>query len=254
MLDQLLPNDLFSIALVFVRIGAAMMLLPGFGESYVAPRIRLLIALALALVVTPVVSASLPPMPGDAIHLLILIAGEIAVGLFIGALARILVSALHVAGVVIGFQTSLANAQIFDPINAQQGSLIGTFLNVVGVFMIFVTDLHHLMLIALADSYTVFAPGVAPPLGEMSRTAAEFVARSFLLGVQIAAPFIVVGLVFYIGLGLLARLMPQVQVFFIAIPLQIMLGFSVMAMTMSAGLYWFLTNFESGMIGFIGRG
>ena len=254
MLDQLLPNDLFSIALVFVRIGAAMMLLPGFGESYVAPRIRLLIALALALVVTPVVSASLPPMPGDAIHLLILIAGEVAVGLFFGALARILVSALHVAGVVIGFQTSLANAQIFDPINAQQGSLIGTFLNVVGVFMIFVTDLHHLMLIALADSYTVFAPGVAPPLGEMSRTAAEFVARSFLLGVQIAAPFIVVGLVFYIGLGLLARLMPQVQVFFIAIPLQIMLGFSVMAMTMSAGLYWFLTNFESGMIGFIGRG
>ncbi len=135
-----------------------------------------------------------------------------------------------------------------------EGSLIGTFLNVVGVFMIFVTDLHHLMLIALADSYTVFVPGVAPPLGEMSRTAAEFVARSFLLGVQIAAPFIVVGLVFYIGLGLLARLMPQVQVFFIAIPLQIMLGFSVMAMTMSAGLYWFLTNFESGMIGFIGRG
>jgi flagellar biosynthetic protein FliR len=254
MLDQLLPNDLFSIALVFVRIGAAMMLLPGFGESYVAPRIRLLIALALALVVTPVVSASLPPMPGDTIHLLILIAGEVAVGLFFGALARILVSALHVAGVVIGFQTSLANAQIFDPINAQQGSLIGTFLNVVGVFMIFVTDLHHLMLIALADSYSVFVPGVAPPLGEMSRTAAEFVARSFLLGVQIAAPFIVVGLVFYIGLGLLARLMPQVQVFFIAIPLQIMLGFSVMAMTMSAGLYWFLTNFESGMIGFIGRG
>ncbi len=63
MLDQLLPNDLFSIALVFMRIGAAMMLLPGFGESYVTPKIRLIIALALSLVVAPVVSASLPPMP-----------------------------------------------------------------------------------------------------------------------------------------------------------------------------------------------
>jgi flagellar biosynthetic protein FliR len=254
MLDQLLPNDLFSIVLVFMRMGAAMMLLPGFGETYVAPRIRLIIAIALALVVTPVVSASLPPMPDDTLSLFVLIGGEIVVGLYFGALARFLVSALHVAGVVIGFQTSLANAQIFDPINAQQGSLIGTFLNIIGVTLIFVTDLHHMMLMALADSYTVFVPGAPPPIDELSRTAVRIVARSFVLGLQIASPFIVVGMVFYIGLGLLARLMPQVQVFFIAVPLQIMLGFSVMAMTLSAGLYWFLTNFESGMIGFLGRG
>jgi len=254
MLDQLLPNDLFAIALVFMRIGAAMMLLPGFGESYVPPKVRLLIALALALIVAPVVSTSLPSMPGDVLSLFVLAAGEIAVGLFFGALARTLVSALHVAGVVIGFQTSLASAQIFDPINSQQGSLLGTFLNVIGVFLIFATDLHHMMLVALADSYTVFVPGAPPPIGELSQTATRFVARSFALGLQIAAPFVVVGMDFYIGLGLLARLMPQVQVFFIAVPLQIMLGFSVMAMTMSAGLYWFLTNFESGLIGFIGRG
>ena len=254
MLDQLLPNDLFSIALVFMRIGAAMMLLPGFGESYVPPKVRLLIALALSLIVTPVVSASLPPMPEDTLNLLVLAGGEVAVGLFFGALARFLLSALHVAGVVIGFQTSLANAQIFDPINAQQGSLIGTFLNVVGVFLIFATDLHHMMLMALADSYTVFVPGAPPPIGELSETATRFLAQSFVLGLQISAPFIVVGMIFYIGLGLLARLMPQVQVFFIAVPLQIILGFSVMAMTLSAGLYWFLTNFESGLVGFIGRG
>ena len=254
MLDQLLPNDLFSIALVFMRIGAAMMLLPGFGESYVPTKVRLLIALALALIVTPVVSASLPSMPGDVLSLFVLAAGEIAVGLFFGALARFLVSALHVAGVVIGFQTSLASAQIFDPINSQQVSLLGTFLNVIGVFLIFATDLHHMMLIALADSYTVFVPGAPPPIGDLSQTATRFVARSFALGLQIAAPFVVVGMVFYIGLGLLARLMPQVQVLFIAVPLQIMPGFSVMAMTMSAGLYWFLTNFESGLIGFIDRG
>jgi flagellar biosynthetic protein FliR len=254
MLDQLLPNDVFSIALVFMRIGSAMMLLPGFGESYVPPRIRLLIALALSVIVTPIVSASLPPMPGDTLGLAVLVGGEIVIGLFFGALARFLLSALHVAGVVIGFQTSLANAQIFDPINAQQGSLIGTFLNVVGVFLIFVTDLHHMMLMALADSYTVFVPGAPPPIGELSQTATRFLARSFVLGLQISAPFVVVGTVFYIGLGLLARLMPQVQVFFIAIPLQIVLGFSVMAMTLSAGLYWFLTNFESGLIGFLGRG
>ena len=81
MLDQLLPNDLFAIVLVFLRIGAAMMVLPGFGEAYVAPRIRLMIALALALVVTPAVSASLPPMPGNVLNLFVLVVGEVVIGL-----------------------------------------------------------------------------------------------------------------------------------------------------------------------------
>ena len=139
MLSQLVAADLFSLVLVFARIGSAIMLLPGFGEVYVSGRIRLIIALALTLVITPVVGTHLPDLPKGPLELFVLIGSEVLIGLFLGALARFLVSSLHVAGVVIGYQSSLANAQLFDPNTAQQGSLIGTFLNVLGVF----PDLHR---------------------------------------------------------------------------------------------------------------
>ena len=252
MLQELFPNDVFSIFAVFARVGAAVMLLPGFGESYVSPSIRLLFGVALTVVITPVVAESLPPRPETPIEMVVVVLGEIVIGLFIGALARFLISALHIAGVIIGFQTSLANAQFFDPANAQQGSMTGAFLNLIGIFLIFTTDLHHLMLLAITDSYTLFVPGAAPPVGDFTDLAAHMVSDSFSLGMKIAAPFIVVGLVFYIGLGLIARLMPQVQVFFIALPLQLLLGFLIMMLTLSAAMLLFLNKFEQTMHGFIG--
>jgi flagellar biosynthetic protein FliR len=253
MLDQLLPNDVFSLLLVFARIGSAVMLLPGFGEVFVPARARLGVALALSLIVAPVVSQTLPALPDNMIRMLLVVVGEVAIGLFLGAMARAMLSALHVAGVVVGFQTSLSNAQFFDPTNAQQGVLMAAFMNVLGVLLIFTADLHHLMLAGLVDSYGVFRPGDMAPLGDFSDAAVRVVGRSFDLGLQIAAPFVVVGLVFYVGLGLLSRLMPQIQVFFIAIPLQVLLGFLVMALTLSAAMLWFLDGFQTAVGGIFGR-
>lgn len=251
MLGQLLAADLFLLVLVFARVGGAIMLLPGFGEVFVSPRVRLMLALAVTLVVTPAVSETLPREPDGLFAAFVLIAGEAAVGLFIGALARMMVAALHAAGVIIGFQTSLGNAQLFDPVNAMQGSLIGSFLNVLGVFLIFAADLHHLLLLAVADSYTLFVPGQPLPLGHFSAAGVEVLGRSFVLAMQLAAPFVVMAMLFYLGLGLLARLMPQVQIFFIAIPVQLALGFLVMAMTLSAMMIWFLGAFENIFVGIL---
>jgi flagellar biosynthesis protein FliR len=254
MLQQLIPNDLFSLMLVFARVGGAVMLLPGFGENYVSPRIRLLFALAITVVLTPIVIDRVPGQPDGLLDIFFLVGGEVLIGVFFGGLARLMVSSLHVGGTIIGFQTSLGNATLLDPSTEQQGSIIAALFNVIGIFLIFAADLHHLMLLALADSYLVFQPGSPPPISDLSETASRVFAQSFALGVQIAAPFIVVGLVFFIGIGLLARLMPQVQVFFIAMPIQIMLGFLVMVLTLSASMLWFLTNYESMLTGFLGRG
>jgi flagellar biosynthetic protein FliR len=207
----------------------------------------------LSLIVAPVVAQTLPALPADLVRMFLVVGGEVAVGLFIGAMARAMLSALHVAGVVVGFQTSLSNATFFDPANAQQGVLIAAFMNVIGVLLIFTANLHHLMLAGLVDSYSVFRPGDAIPLGDFSDAAVRVVGRSFDLGLQVAAPFVVVGLVFYVGLGLLSRLMPQIQVFFIAVPLQLVLGFLVMALTLSAAMLWFLDGFQTAIGGLLGR-
>src|SRR3546814_12035340 len=82
--------------------------------------------------------------------------------------------------------------------------------------------MHHLMLMALVDSYTLFVPGTGFPTGDFSEMAAETVARSFALGFQIALPVVVVGVLIYLAMGLMSRLMPQIQVFFLALPVQML--------------------------------
>jgi flagellar biosynthetic protein FliR len=245
LLSNLVAGDVFALFFVFARIGAAIMLMPGFGEVFVSARTRLLLAVAITMAVTPLVSDLVPANPDGPLAMLMIIGREIIIGLFLGSLARALVAALHMAGVIIGFQTSLSNAQMFDPLNASQGSLIGSFLNVLGVFLIFAADLHHLLLMALVDSYVTFAPGADLPTADFSATMTRAIGDSFRLAMQMSAPFMVMGMLFYLGLGLLARLMPQVQVFFIAIPIQIVIGILVMIPTLSVAMMWFLGGFEN---------
>jgi len=245
MLDQLIPGNLYAFFLVFARVGAVIMLLPGFGEAYVSARIRLLFALALSLVLLPILAKLLPAMPASPFELAIHFGIEILIGLFIGGAVRILISALQMAGTVVAYQTSLANAFVYDPASAQQSAISSTFLATTGVMLIFTTNLHHLMLGGIVESYQLFAVGKSLPVGDMSETAARLLGRAFVLAMQIAAPFVVVGLLFMIGVGLLNRLIPQVQIFFVAMPMQIAIGFFVLMLTVSAAMMWFLGAFET---------
>lgn len=244
MLEELLPATIFAVFLIFVRIGGALMVMPGFGETYVSPRSRLMFALLMALVLTPVLTPLLPALPDSAAVLFVLVMGELFVGIFFGVLASVMMAALTTAGMIMAYMSTLANALVNDPATQQQGSIAGSFLTATAVVLIFVLDLHHMMLSALVDSYAVFPPGELPPMGDFSRFLTETVARSFQLSLQLAAPFVVVGLIFYLGVGLLARLMPQVQIFFVVMPLQIGMGMVVMFISLPAIMFWFLSNFE----------
>lgn len=244
MLAELLPLDVFAVFLVFVRIAAALMLLPGIGEAYVSVQIRLAAAAVLTVAISPLVIGTLPILPATPLELLMLILGELVVGVLIGAAARLMMSALHVAGTVIAFQSSLGFALFIDPTQGTQGALIAAFLSLLGLVLIFATGLHMMMIRALADSYVLFTPGQMPPVGDFAALAVRYVSSSFRIGIQIAAPFIVFGLVFYIGLGILARLLPQIQIFFIAIPLQIFLSLTIFGLVLAPMMIWFLDHFE----------
>lgn len=254
MLADLLPTLTFSYLLVFARVGAILMVLPGFGEPYISPRVRRVIALAMSIVVQPVVGAGLPAVPEQPVELLPLLFGEILIGVFIGGAIRLLVSALHVAGIVISFQSSLGFAQFFDPAQGTQGALLGSFLTIMGMTLIMMADLHHLMLRAVADSYVLFPAAQAPPVDDFAIMAANAVAQSFLIGIQISAPFIAYALILYIGMGLVNRLMPQMQVFFIVMPIQIILALVFFGLTLGAIAFWFLEHFEAGTMIFLAGG
>ena len=151
--------------------------------------------------------------------MLLLIGGEIGIGLLIGGLARLMTSALHVAGTVIAFKSGLAYALTMDPSQGVQGALIASFLSILGVVVIFSLNLHFLMLRGVVDSYVLFVPGQLPPIGDFADLAVRVVAGSFALGIQLAAPFIVYAMIFNISLGVMARLMPSLPIFFVVMPL-----------------------------------
>ncbi len=251
MLERLLALEAFSYLLVFSRLGTAVMLMPGVAEAFVPARVRLLVALTVTVVMYPVVAPLLPSTPNAFIAVLLLIFGEVTIGLFIGSVARILATALTTTGTIMAFLTGFANATLFNPMIQDQGALTSVFLSLLGTLLIFATGLHHLMFAALMDSYTMFIPGAPLPLDDLSEAMSRLVAGSFKLGVQLAAPFILVITLFYICLGILARLMPQFQVFFVGLPLQIMLGLIIMVVSISAIMMWFLEYFATGMSGFI---
>jgi len=245
MLSDLLPANLFVFFVVFARIGSALMLLPPFGEAFVYVRTRLVLALAISALATPLAAPALPALPAGPLELSMILTAEILVGLFIGGLARVLLSGLHTASMVIAYQTGLAAAMAFDPSQGQQVVILGRFLNLMALVLLFSTGLHHNMLMAVVDSYSVLPPGGLPPVGDFAGQAVAFLTGSFIIALQVAAPVIVIGLLFYLGIGLIARLMPAIQIFFIALPLQIMLGFSMTMMALSATMLWYFDYMEN---------
>lgn len=247
MFSELIPAEAYQFFMVFARLGAIMLLMPTIGEAYISPRIRLLFALMTTLIVTPVVRDTIPPLPHSILKLFLVIGLEILIGVFIGQVMRILVSALSTAGTIIAFVTGFSNAMLFNPMISNQGSLHSVFLSMLGSVMILATDVHHLMLGAIVDSYRMFTPGILPIMGDMSDTIARLVASSFLMGMQLASPFLLLAVMYNVLLGLMARLMPQFQVFFIGLPLQIMLGIGLFMITISSLMLWFMRYYTEGI-------
>lgn len=251
MLSQLLTAEVFAFLLVFCRVGSAIMLLPGFGELYVAPRIRLMLALLMSLLLAPVISG-LPEAPESLAVLLSLISGEVLTGLFLGGLSRLMLSAVQTAGGIIAYQSSLSSALTNNVSGfAGQDTSMGNLLGMTAVVLIFALDLHHIMLKSLADSYTLFTPGQFPLTEDIASYATQVVSRSFRIAMQLSAPHLVVGLTLYLGAGIIARLMPNLQVFFILMPIQLYVSFFVLMATVSAIMLWYMEHLQQSLGAFL---
>ncbi len=250
-LETFLTTGIFAFMLTFTRIGTAATIMPGIGDSFVSTRLRLLMALGISLVLFPMIFHKIPgTLPGP-LMLMVLLGMEFVIGLLIGTVARIFMIVLDIAGMVISLASGLGNAQLFNPAFATQGSLMGAFLSVTGVMILFASNMHHMLFLGLAGSYEMFPVGTVPDTGGMAEMISKSVSAAFTTGVQISAPFFVISMLIYIGMGVLSRLMPQVQVFLMALPLQIMLSFITMGLVVSALFMYWLSKFEEGMAFFL---
>jgi flagellar biosynthesis protein FliR len=247
-LADLATLQIYSTLLVFARVGAAFMLLPGLGEMYLPARIRLCAALLVALAMAGTVLEQPLAMPAHPAFAAGQIGAEIMVGLLLGTSARLLFMALQVAGSIIAQQAGLG-LLVPAAVLPEGMAALGQVLLLGGISMVFALNLDHQLLLAIRDSYGVFPLGVLPAPADMAMHIASTVSTAFALGVRLALPFLVICFTMYAGLGVINRAMPQMMVFFVAAPALTLTGLVLLAIVLPTLLLSWARAFDGTMFG-----
>lgn len=226
---ELAATLVFPFFLVFCRMGAALIAFPALSDDAMLTRARLLVALGASVVMYPLLAPSLPTLPPTLGAMVLLVFGELIIGLLMGLGARFFMAALSLAGELIAFGAGLQAATLFDPGSNSSSGAPTIFLTLTGGLLILALGLHHELIRAIAFSYTTFPAGVLPPVADVAAAFTQIMADISLLGLQLAAPVVVAGLLTTALFGLLNRLIPQLQVFFVSVPLTIMIALAILA-------------------------
>jgi flagellar biosynthetic protein FliR len=224
-----LPGWAFAFVLVLGRVGACVMLLPGLGEAQLPAMVRAGLALCITVLVLPGVAPLMPAVPDDVAGTAGMLIAGIVTGLWLGWLTRMVVLALPVAGQIVSFMVGLSN--VLQP-NAElgaQATAVGTMLALAAPTIVLASGLYAPALSALDGSFRFVAPGALLPVEDATRTALGAVAQAFALSLRLAAPFLLASVVWQGSLGLLARLVPRLHVYFVAMPAQILGGLTLLA-------------------------
>ena len=234
-----LPDMVFRALLMLARIGAVVMLMPGLGEQEIPANIRLGLGLALVMVLYPVLSPSLPVAPDSVGEMLRLTLIEIVIGVWYGGLARLVTLAMNMAGQLFALLLGLSQMLVPDPAIGGQNAVTGRFFALISVVLLLSSGLYALPLRALAESYAVLPVGQGFLAGPGAEAMAAAVGQSFIVALQLMAPFLLLYVVLNVAFGLLARIAPQVQIYFLVVPGQIVLGLLLLALLLPAmlGLY-----------------
>ncbi len=241
-----LPHQAFAFALMLARIGCACMMLPGIGEAEVPAMLRAGFAVALSALLLPGVAPLVPAIPAGGVDTGLMVVAEVVTGLWFGWLTRLLVLALPMAGQVIASLAGWSSVLQPDAVMGNQASAISRALTLAAPVALLASGLHALPLAALAGSYRLIAPGTLLPAADSGEQAIAALGVAFALVARLAAPFVLGGMIWQAALGLLTRLVPQLQVYFVAMPGQILGGVLLLAVLGSAMLAVWLQGARAG--------
>ena len=236
------PEAFAAAFLVFLRVGAAMAVLPAFGEQSVPMRVRLVLALAFTAVVAPAVAPGLTGrLDGGALatHL----ASETVAGLGLGLMVRLMVMALQMAGMIAAQAVSLS--QMLGIPNVEPQPAIGHVMTTAGLALAAILGLHIRVAEALILSYEALPPGRLPDGAVVAEWGVAGVARAFGLAFSLAAPFLAAALVYNVALGAVSKAMPQLMVALVGAPAITLAGLALCAITMPLLLPVWAAAFEA---------
>ncbi|HOW57786.1 MAG TPA: flagellar biosynthetic protein FliR [Smithellaceae bacterium] len=230
--------------LVLLRVSAIVVTIPVISDKAVPVRFKAALSVLITLIVFPLVLSKIPkPSQMEAIVFMYRMAGEVLIGVIIGFVARLVFTGIQIAGNLIGFQMGFAIANVIDPLTSDQVSIIAEFQYLMAMLVFLVVDAHHIFFSAIVQSYTIVNPFSFHFSGQLMQLIFDFSKNMFVVAVKIGAPLMAVMLFTNVVLGIIARTVPQINVFIVGFPLQIAMGLVFIGITaplfvkMTQGLY-----------------
>lgn len=263
-LQNIFSNYIYIFILIMVRYIGMFMIAPIFGSRVIPARVRLGFILFLSFITLPILTNAqgigIPDIPDNLLAVMLAVLGEIAVGLSIGFISYLLFAAIQFAGHYMDLSMGFAIVNVIDPISQTQAPVLGQFKNILAILVFFAINGHHLLLRAVYYSYQLI------PLGNVSFSNAFFRyifsigSEFFRIAILIALPVTGTLFVATVILGFLARTIPQMNIFVIGLPLQVLLGFLILSLSLVFTIYYFQDLFAwlyrslSELIKLIGQG
>lgn len=230
---QTLPLDEVQVFLiVFCRVAGFVGAIPVLMSGQTPPQVKVGLAFSCALVLYPIMAPYVPNMELNAVTFSLLVVTETLLGIVIGFTARMIFTAVEFGATVIGFQMGFAAANVFDPQGERQIALLSQFQNVFAILIFLAIDGHHIFLRTAAISYEYLPPGQFNYSGPVTEYLIQLAAHMFTVGAQFSAPVLAVLLLSGLTLGILARIFAKLNVFMLSFPINITIGFSVIALTL----------------------
>ncbi len=228
-----LPFEQFQyFVLILIRVAAIIMTLPVIGSRNAPMMVKVGFALLTSILVFPRVQTASIPVPQENVTLILAILREIGIGLLIGYFARLIFAAFQVAGQLIGYQMGFAIVSVFDPQSSAQLSIMAYFENLLAMLLFLSLNIHHVLLRGLADSFQLIPllGGHYPQsiMDQLVRNSAEL----FVLAIKIGAPVMAALLFTNVAMGVIARTVPQMNIFIVSFPFQIGCGLIVLGLSL----------------------
>jgi len=220
-----IPVDAFyGVMLIFLRVAAIVFSAPVLDTNTIPAVFKAGLALAVSILLLPAVDTVVTVKDLSLMTFVIGVFSEIAIGVTIGLSVKLLFAGIQLAGQIVGYQMGFAVANVVDPATSAQIPILAQFYNLTAMLVFLAINAHHLFFSALVDSYTILPPlsmHISPQLvGMMMRLAANM----FVVAVKVGAPLIAVMLMVSVALGMVARTVPQIHIFIVAMPLKIVIG------------------------------
>jgi flagellar biosynthesis protein FliR len=226
-----------AFALILARVGAVMALLPGVGEAVAPAIVRIGLALSITILLMPELQPLIPPVPAAGLSMGLMIASEVITGLWFGWVARMIVLALPTGAQLIGYFIGLSSVLQPDAELGAQSGALGKLFEMAAPVILLVTGLYRLPLTALNGLFQLVPPGHILPPAESAEVAVRAVGTGFGLALQLASPFVVIAIAWHVAMGLVSRIVSRMQIYFVSMPGQIVLGLALLIVTASAMIF-----------------